>query len=190
MSEVVERYAGTIESIESRYWEALFFMVLLAYDLVLVYTATGYGEDPRLFPLMIGVPLAGLIVVRVAMLVMADRFDFDSAGMFESVTADLDIEETEEGGQAGPGTLEQYRSELATMGWIAGFLALVWAFGFQISVVVFVFAYVLVYEQDVKRAIVATVVAFALVYLLFIQLLSVPLYEGALLPDFLTRLLL
>lgn len=185
-----ERAGQAIESIESRYWEALFFLVLLAYDLLLVYVATGYSEDPRLFPLLMGVPLAGLIIVRIAMLLLADRFDFDSGGMFESVTSDLDIEETEEGGQAGSGTLEQYQSELATMGWIAGLLALVWAFGFQISVVVFVFTYVLYYERDLQRAVLATVVAFGLVYLLFIQLLSVPLYEGALLPEFLKNILL
>ncbi|MFB6097342.1 MAG: tripartite tricarboxylate transporter TctB family protein [Haloferacaceae archaeon] len=186
MSEVTDRSGHPIEGIEDRYWEALFFLVLLAYDLVLVYTATGYGEDPRLFPLLIGIPLAGLILVRVGMLVFADRFDFDSGGMFESVTSDLDVEE---GGEAPPSKLAQYRSELATIGWIAGFLVLVWALGFQISVVAFVFAYVLVYERDLKRAVLATAIAFGLVYLLFIELLSVPLYEGALLPEFLLRLL-
>lgn len=186
MSTVRSRFADLLRDAESRYWESIFLGLILAYTLVLIAKALGYAPDPRLFPLLIGVPLVALILVRVTML-LSDRIDVSSGGMFEDVTAEL----SDAGEDVGPeyDTLTTYRRQIEIIAWLCGFTALIWALGFQLGLVIFVFAFVAVYEDDLKRAFVATVIAYGLVYVLFIQLLSVSLHDPALLPSSIADLL-
>lgn len=180
MSNVRGRFADLLRDAEGRYWESVFLGLIMAYTLVLVVTALGYGPDPRLFPLLIGVPLIALILVRIGML-LSDRIDVRSGGVFQEVTAEL----ADAGEDAGPqyDTLERYRKQVEIVAWLCGFVALIWAIGFQLGLVIFVFTFVAIYEGDLRRALAATIIAYGVVYLLFVQLLSVSLYDPALLPD-------
>lgn len=176
--------ASLVRRLERRHWESLFFLVLLSYTVVLVARASQYGSQPRLFPLVIGVTLIALILVRITML-LSDRFSVAGGGMFESLSGLTDDEEETQQRD----TLARYRIELSMVGWVLALLALIWALGFQLALVVFVFAFVYVYERSAPRAVATAVLSYALIYLLFVQLLSVTLYEPNLLPDFIVELI-
>lgn len=186
-SDAGSRVADRLRDTGPRHWEALFLGSIFAYVLVLVITARGYAPDPRLFPLLIGVPLLGLILLRVTML-LSDRFDVAAVGMFDQVTADLDdVDEDHDDGSVDD--VIRYRRQVESIVWLCSLVALIWALGFQIGLVIFVFTFVYTYERDVVRAAGATVAAYAIVYLLFVRLLSVQLFEPALLPDSIVELL-
>lgn len=177
--------ASRVRRLERKHWESLFFLLLLSYTVVLVVRANGYSSDPRLFPLMIGLVLIGLVVVRVTML-LSDRFSGVGGGMFESLSEELkDADEaTRERDR-----LTRYRIELSMVGWVVGLLALVWALGFQLALIIFVFVFVYVYEDSARRAALTSLLSYALIYLLFVQLLSVTLYEPNLLPESIVELI-
>jgi hypothetical protein len=180
------RIADRIRDTESSYWEALFLLIILAYVLLLVYTAWGYSGDPRLFPLLIGVPLVGIIVLRVVML-LSTRFNVSSGGALQSVTTELEDAGEDDSGPVND--IVRYRRQIETIGWLCGLTACTWALGFQIGLIIFVFTFVYTYERDTVRAAGAALITYAIIYTLFIRLLSVILNEPALLPDSIAELL-
>ena len=186
MSELGLRISSRLRDTGSRYWEALFLTFILAYVFLLIYTALGYAEDPRLFPLLVGVPLTGLILLRITML-LSSRFTVSSEGMFRDVGTELEGDSEED--SEAIDDLVRYRRQLETITWLCSLTAFIWAFGFQIGLVIFVFAFVYTYEQNATRAAGATVATYGIVYLLFVRLLSVTLLEPALLPDSFVELL-
>ena len=165
------------ERLDSNHFEALFMGLLLTYTLLLIYTALGYGSQARLFPLLVGGPLLGLILLRLDLL-LTNHIQRGSSGVFQDMTDGLRDEES-----SSVDAMTQYRRESEIILWLVTALVLIWAIGFQIALVVFVFLFVYSHERDLIRALGSTVIAYGIVYLLFVQLLSVNLYEPALLPD-------
>lgn len=167
-----------LQWLDKRYTESLFLGALFTYTLLLVTTALDYGPKPQLFPLLAGIPLLGLILLRLGML-NVERLRFDSGGMFQGLTDDMREDEMVEDATA------RYGREAEIILWLAGALALIWVAGFQIALLAFVFLFVFYHERDLYRAVGSTLLAYALLYVLFIELLSVELYQPALLPDIL-----
>ncbi|WP_158599381.1 tripartite tricarboxylate transporter TctB family protein [Halobellus sp. Atlit-38R] len=163
--------------LDSNHFEALFIGLLFTYTLLLIYTALGYGSQPRLFPLLVGGPLLGLIILRLDLL-LTNHIQLGSSGVFQDMTDGLMDDEPN---PIDPMT--KYRREAEIILWLVTALVLVWAIGFQIALVVFVFLFVYSHERDLIRALGSTLIAYGIVYLLFVQLLSVNLYEPALLPE-------
>lgn len=170
---VGNRVFGFVERVDGRYWSTAFFVALFAYTLLLVVTALGYGSGAQLFPLVVGVPLLALIVAEIVILLFPDRLGFESTDLFESTQQ---LEESE--GRKATDQRRQYRREFEMSIWTILSVTAVWLFGHMIGLAVFVFGFIYAYERNAKRALIATVITFIFVYLLFNRLLGANLWEG------------
>lgn len=162
-----------IENTDGRYWAVAFFLGLIAYTGLLVIEALTYSDAAQLFPLIIGVPLLGLIVLDIVLVLYGDRIGIESDDLFEEAIF-LDDE-----GEAH-NLADQYRREFEMVLWTAVSVALIWLVGHIIALGVFVFVFIYTYERDLKRAVLATAITFGFVYLLFIVLLEANLASGIL----------
>ncbi|MGQ4556532.1 tripartite tricarboxylate transporter TctB family protein [Halobellus sp. GM3] len=162
-----------LSSIDGRLWSGIFFGVLGLYTLAVVVEATTYSSDARLFPLIVGIPFLGLIVLKLVMMAASDRIRL---GSFNAIELDTQVESVT-GVDVSPAV--RYRREFAMILWITALSALLWAFGFLFALFVFLFSFVLLYERDLVRAVLIAAGTFVFVYLFFIRLLGANIYEGA-----------
>lgn len=181
----------TLRSVDYRQWEMLFYLLLLGYSLLLVYKAWGYDSDAQLFPLIVGVSLVGMLMVKIATLLFADRINISRNEMFGSITAGLDQpEDTKE--SEGTQTLDilvRYRREYEMVGWTFALVAFIWLLGFRLSMFVFIPAFIYRYERDLKRAVGVTLFTWIATDLIFVRLLSVTFSKGVIVPDWIIQLL-
>jgi hypothetical protein len=175
MSSVDERAFGKISGVDGRYWAALFFGLILLYVALLVVEALGYSSDPRLFPLVVGVPLLVLIAGQIVLLVFRDQLGIESVDLFESIQ---ELEGSDDKHDMDP--VERTRREFEMVVWSLISFGVIWLFGHLIALVIFVFGFIYVYERDLKRALLATAVTFGFVYLLFVYILGASLWSGML----------
>jgi hypothetical protein len=184
MSETSNRAAGKpgdrfftfVQRVDGRYWSTAFFLGLFAYTLLLVITAMGYSGPAGLFPIAVGLPLLGLIVVKVVVTLFAERLGIESVDLFEDIQ---DLGEDEEEGDEVDERIT-YRREFETTMWVSFAVVSIWLLGHLPGLLVFVFGFVYAYERDLLRAGGATGVTFLFVYLLFRVILGANLYEGVL----------
>lgn len=173
MRDVVERGFERLAAVEDRYLAVAFSLLLLTYTVALIVEALEYNANARLFPLIVGVPLALLIVANIGMLFLADRFDlrlvglFDDVGDFELPTAAEPIDQ-----------VRRYRREVAMVLWILFLLGLIWLFGNYVAIAVFLFTFIVVHEHALGRAALTTLVTLVFVYLLFDFILGARLWRG------------
>lgn len=172
MASVGERPFEVLAEVDGRYRSAAFFLGVGAYVLLQVFTALGYRPDVRLFPLVIGIPLLGLIAAQVVLLLFGERLGFRMTDLFENVTQ-MEFE-----GIVDIPDDVRYRREFEMVVWTAALIVLVWLVGIMVAIAVFVFVFIYAYERSLTRSLVAMVVTYGFVYVLFIQILDAVLYEG------------
>lgn len=172
MASVSERPFEALAEVDGRYRSAAFFLGVGAYVLLQVVTALGYRPTVRLFPLVIGVPLLGLIAAKLVLLLFGDRLGIRMADLFEDV-AQMEFDEIEEIPDA-----VRYRREFEVVLWTTGLIVLVWLVGIMPAIAVFVFSFIFAYERSLPRALFAMLLTYGFVYVLFIQILDAVLYEG------------
>lgn len=173
MKAAIDRGFERLAALDGRYPAMAFFAVLLVYTLALVWQAVGYSDAARLFPLIVGVPLVGMLVVNLLLLAFQDRVDlrlvgfFDAVGDIDAVSAEAEVDQA-----------ERYWREFSMVGWVAGLVGLTWLVGNLAAVAGFVFAFVAVYERSLARALLVSAVTFGFIYLLFVVVLDAALYRG------------
>lgn len=176
MTSVDERAFRKIADVDGRYWASLFFGLIFAYVALMVLEALDYASAPRLFPLVVGVPLLLLIVLQVVLLLFQERLGIESVDLFESIqqlegVAEEDDEET---------AAERPRREFEMIILSLLSFVLIWLLGHVAALLAFVFGFIYLYERDLRRALIATALTFGFVYLLFVSILNASLYEGVL----------
>lgn len=176
MNSVADRAFQRITDVNSRYWASLFFGLLFVYVALLISEALGYSSAPRLFPMVIGVPLLLLIVVQVVLLLFQEQLGIESVDLFESIQQ---LEETTEGSD-DEAAVERARREFEMIVLSILSFVLIWLVGHMVALVVFVFGFIYLYERNLTRALLATALTFGFIYLLFVVILGASLYEGAL----------
>lgn len=163
-----ERLAG----VDSRFWSGLFFGLIGLYTLAVVLEATTYGSAARLFPIVVGVPFLGLVALKLLLLAAGDRLDLESTELFEV------RERFEHSDEVDVPAAVRYRRELEMALWLAGLTLVLWAVGFLLALVVFLFTFIAVYERDLLRAGLAAGATYAFVYGFFVELLGASVYGG------------
>lgn len=171
------KWAGQwIEAVPRRYWQSLFFAGLLCYNLALVYQATQFSGEAGLFPLIIGVPLVGLICLKILFtLVLRDRVEG-----FGGLTGNIMAEQAELVGDVLGGDRVNVHRELESVVWVCLLFLIIWLAGFLYGLTVFILGFVLVKERNLLRAAIVTGSSMLSIYLLFVELLSIRLWSGVL----------
>lgn len=152
-----------------------FYALLLAYVVLLLFEARGYSSDPRLFPILVGVPLTILLLGKL-ILIFSEPLDVDIAGPFAGVLEGREIY----GSDAERDTPDRYRREAEILLWIAVLFASIWLLGFLLAAFVYVTGFIYHQERKPKRASLAGVATTVFLYVLFVRILSAPTYEGVL----------
>lgn len=168
-----DRFFARVVAIDRRLWPGIFFTFVSLYVIAVVLEAVTYSESARLFPIVVGIPLLIIIGLKLVLLAAGNRLDLESIALF-------DFDDEFEGvirRQVEPAV--RYRREFAMLLWLVALSALVWAFGFLLSLLVFVLSFILVYERDPVRAVVTAALTYGIVYFFFVELLGAAVYRGA-----------
>jgi len=173
MAGLVDRGFERLADIDPRFSAAAFFLALLGYTMALLLEARGYPADPRLFPMIVGLPLTLLLITKVLMLLLQDRVHVQSVGFFD----DLDVMDVASD-DGEPQRESRYRRELSMIIWIGGLGVLIYLIGNLLAIPVFIFTFILAYERDLVRAALVSAITFAFVYLLFAEVLGASLWRG------------
>lgn len=159
----------------------VFYLSVLGWTVWLLRRAGEWGFDDRLFPYLVGVPLCILVVVKLL------KLHFEGVLPFPSINI-------EDGGPIVPDDdrttrprNERQRYELIMLAWVVALPVVLYYFGFVLVVPVYLFAFLWYFKRDLKLALVTSVGGSVALYGLFVILLDVPIWEGAL--DLITVLL-
>jgi len=174
MSSVTNRVTAVFERVPSLYYQQVFFFLVLGYVSLMMWDARTYSPTVGLFPLLVGVPLIGLLVAQLAYPVLPDRLRVSADGLMERVAED---EAVETGETVDPAV--RMRREAAMVGWTLAVLSLTYFFGFLSTLTVFVFGFIYYYERNGKLALGVTVLNLVISYVLFVQILQIRLFPGA-----------
>ena len=185
MNGVIESVSQQISRISQDIWKTVFFGMLFAYTAVLVFASLGYTAAARLFPLIIGLPLLGMLLMNILLIHNPTKYTIRFGGLFDDISDEAMSEQMSNGDAGGSDVATRIHREI-TMGlWILSVLVLIWLFGFLNAFLVFIFLFVYFYEGSLIRAGTVTVLSLIFIYALFIELLALPLPEGALLSSLL-----
>ena len=181
----INRITGVVSQQVSRIpqdtWKTIFFGVLFAYTAVLVFVSIGYTSAAGLFPLIIGLPLLGMLLVNMILIHNPTKYTSGSVGLFDNISDEALSEQVSDNDVEESDVATRVHREITMTLWILGVLALIWLFGFLNAFLVFIFLFIYLHEGSLIRAGTVTVLSLIFIYALFIELLALPLPEGVLL---------
>ena len=150
---------------------ALFSICALIFFCVFVYLAQGWRMQARLYPWVIGIPMAILAVIQVIM---------DLKGVQAKQSADATPMDFQFSKDTEP-VLAKKRT-IIMFSWLLGFYFGVWLLGFPIAIPLMMFTYLKFQGQEPwGLSITLTVIAWFFFYGLFVRLLNLPFPEGLIL---------
>ena len=141
--------------------ETIFALILLAVFVVLVGVGTGYSRKARMLPLVLGIPgliLAGVIVSR------------SCAKAGKTISQERSADE-----QA-----HDQKKVLIMIGWVALLIAMIWVFGFLITIPVYMVLFLKTRGEKWPLTIGLALGSWAFLYWIFAVTLKIILYPGIL----------
>lgn len=172
---VADRLFERLAAVDEVYYTSAFYTLLLGYVLLVLLAARSYSADARLFPLLVGVPLAVMLVGKL-FVDLAEPLEIDVAGPFADVFEGIGVYDAD----TDVTRAERYRREAGLLLWLVALLVSVWLLGFLLSSFVYVSAFVYYYERNPTRAFLVGGITTAFLYVLFVRVLSAPIYGGVL----------
>lgn len=170
MHSVTRRYLSVFDSVETRYWQVLFFSLTFVYTAVLVNESLTYPRQAKLPVLFIGIPLLILQAIKVAL----DVTGF-TVGSEDSDPTGFDVDAKDE---TPLDMVQRYYRQVSVIGWLIAVVVGLWFFGFPVVSVVFVFAFSYVYERNLWASVVATLIVGFVMFFVFNRLLPATLWGG------------
>lgn len=153
----------------TRHSRAIFLLAISLYTFFLIYTSFSYSPEARMFPLIANVLLIALILLEAVLNRYGDRLNFQMSGVFSGTTEGDDV-------LSRSAENRNVRREVEMVGWIVGFIFVIWLFGF-LSSFLLVPLFVYFYERDLRMAI-YTLVVIVILLNTFVYLLSARLWDG------------
>lgn len=171
-----------VSEFDPRLHKISFLGIIISYTGLIVKEAWSYPPDARLMPFGVGIVLLIMISAEIV-LILSHGNDVkmsNGAGNVTKLRPDQP-EENHDIKNDDQGDIKvRYITELQTMLWVGSFFILIWLIGFLYATGTFITLIIYKKENDLFHAIAAAVLTISFIYLLFIKLLSVPLYTGIL----------
>lgn len=174
---------GTVEEDEGlfpvggKWFQVGFYLFLLSWLGFMLFEAYGYTrEQDYLFPLVVGVPVMLLLLLKMLIVLypkVATRLlpsEAEGDSMFEGV----------EGVGTRNSKAEKEKYELIMIGWIIILPFMMYFAGMGWTLIVYTFAFTWYFTRSVRQAAMVTVVVIIFVWVLFIEILSLIVWDGTL----------
>jgi len=153
--------------------QTIFNLLVLVFFVVFIYEAKDWRLQARLYPWAIGIPMLAIAIIY-AFWELKGRPQKPAA---QTSNTPMDFQFTK-----GIDPVVARRRALTMFGWIFGFFAGIWLFGFHITIPAFVFLYLKVQSGEKWAISIAlTAAAWLLFWGLFDWLLRLPFPDGELL---------
>lgn len=171
---------------DSRWLALVFFVGLLVWVALLMYWSLPWNWDNKLFPLMVGVLAVFLMLTHIVELAIPSFYDrvlpdFGFLGDEEAEDDDELSERVETTGltsSRSKSTRQVY--ELVMIAWVVALPILLYFGGFGLVIPIYTFAFGLFFLRDVPQSLLITVVITGFIWLLFVVILNVQLWDGTL----------
>jgi hypothetical protein len=173
MSSVAQQTTSILERVRPIYYKQAFFLAVFGYILLMMVDAQSYGPTVRLFPMLVGIPLLGLLLLQLIFPALPSEWGGRGGGIM-SVVNDEEIET----GDPKSDRSIRMRREFWMVGWTIGLLAIMYLFGFLAGMTVFVSAFIYYYERDLVLSVGVMAINLVVSYLLFVQILQLRLFPG------------
>lgn len=146
-------------------WVIILFSAFLLVWLIqmLVEAIQWTATEDYLFPMLVGVPTLILLVFHIARNLYSDH-STRNGGM--------------EGANSGASAISKREIVLSAL--VVGFMILIYYSGFAISIPTFLFGTMYYLTRDLRKSLLSTVLVLALIYLLFVEILNMAMWTGAL----------
>lgn len=174
----------TVLSIDHEQFDRVFALLLLAFIGVLLVDTPNYSATGQLFPLVIGVPtallLVALLITQVSPRIQQFASKYAGADLFE---VDDVMDEFEEEATSGIGedrTLQSERLDVMVIClWTLAFFGTIVLIGFLPGTLVFLLAYYRIQaDQSIPRTVLFSLLMWAFIILIFGIVLNTPFYTG------------
>jgi hypothetical protein len=150
---------------------ALFSICALIFFCVFVYLAQGWRMQARLYPWVIGIPMAVLAVIQVIL---------DLKGVQAKQSADATPMDFQFSKETEPALAK--KRTIVMFSWLLGFFFAVWLLGFPIAIPLMMLTYFKFQGGEPwKLSISLTVIAWLFFHFLFVRLLNLPFPQGLIL---------
>lgn len=154
----------------------LFFLVWVLYLLVTAYNWTAYRD--RLFPLLVGTPVLLFILVKLASLRYPELIDEIIPSRGEALNEE--VTPMDQNRASGYSAEKRKKLEIRICVWIVLLPVALHYLGFIIALPIYMFAFTYYLTGDLKTTTYFTLGFVAFIYVLFIQLLNMIIWQGAL----------
>jgi hypothetical protein len=184
---VKEQLSGAVDtvlSIDHEQFDRVFALLLLAFIGVLLADTPNYSSTGQLFPLVIGVPTALLLVLLLVTLVSPRMRQLAStyagADLFEVDDAMDEFEEEATSETSEERSLQSERLDVLVIClWTLAFFGTIALIGFLPGTLVFLLAYYRIQaDQSIPRTVLFSLLMWAFVILIFGLVLNTPFYTG------------
>ena len=179
-----------ISNIESEKFDKIFTTIQFALILILLYDVRQYGSDAQLFPLVVGIPTSGLLLLLLISQVstrVANRIeDITSRGIFDQeneiasiqdIQGDMGISESDD----HDNIRAQRKRVLNTSIWIFGLFILIMIVGFLPAILLFMALFYRIQTRlSWKGTIFNTTIMWLVIVIIFEVVLNTPFYRGIL----------
>lgn len=169
--------------VDGRWFKIGFYLFLLGWLAYLMAETAGYtNREDWLFPLLVAAPIAILLLIKLITIQypgIAERALPDSASSGEDEMFE-DVQEV--GARNTKAAKEKY--ELVMIGWVLLLPFMMYFVGMGWTLILYTFAFTLYFTRDVRTSALVTGIVIVFVWVLFIEILQLIIWDGTLgLPD-------
>ena len=163
--------------VEGKWFSVGFYLFLLSWLGYMLWESLGYTDrQDYLFPLVIGVPLA---VVTIAKLLTV-QFPEIVERVLPEESGQSEMFEGIEGTGSRESKAEREKYELYMIGWILVLPFMMYILGMGWTMLLYTFAFTWFFTRDVKTSLMVTAVVLVFVWILFVEILSLIIWDGVL----------
>lgn len=167
--------------VEAKWFTVGFYLFLLIWLGYLLWEALGYtSRQDYTFPLVIGFPLAVVTIAKLITVVYPQIVDW----IMPEESGESEMFEGVEGTGSRESKSEREKYELYMIGWIILLPFMMYILGMGWTMLLYTFGFTWFFTRDLRTSATVTVVVTIFVWILFIEILSLIIWDGLLgLPE-------
>lgn len=160
----------SLVALDPKWLRSSFYLLLLIWVSYLLFRAQNWPSQDRLFPLIIG----GLMAILIPIHLLKIHLDLNWGAEEKSSTG------IEASSKSARSRKEKEKHAFMVVGWVTVFFLVTYIAGFAYAIPLFVFSFLWYYLRDLKTSTVVTLAFTLFLYILFIEVLNLKVWQGIL----------